>query len=501
MSTKTTLTEAQIDGLNYKEAIKEARKLGATGIWVATAKTDTFRRFIKGEITAHQAQEITLGTVGTPASTPAPSEAMEESINRIVEDQTADIRKDIVEAKSFIEAQGEKLSEVQEKFDEIEAKIASGVSSGGVASSVTDPDIVRKPELEDFKAEMVDKICAGMDAMQTDANEKLDKLTKDITDALASGGASAARKISAIIAPTPASTTTCQVAHALERYASPARAVKPLLIKGEPGAGKTYQARNHGSMFDHYIEVGIHNSTEATDLLGYQTPTVPWVDGPMSEAWRKAALGQTVLFVADEILRARSSVQSLFLTPFQPTNIGGVDYYKLRTGRFIEDPVTKVHVSEELLAPVANLAIVATTNVGSQYDIDEGDPATKRRFVHIHVRVDEAKVRAVVGGYTSALGYKSSLLDSLIEFWKVAKVLATDGFLGSVPNISTFCEALQFSDPAKGEAGVATELYRLGVNLWVSNTIEGEPEPEQVKKVNEAFVRIFGKYGFTVPAM
>ena len=488
MSTKTTLTAAQIDALNYKDAIKEARKLGASGIWVATAKTDTFRRFIKGEITAAQAQEITLGGSGT-LTAPAPSAAIEEAVNRIVEEQTEDIRTEVKRTASTLADLWSTLGAQSSDLADLKTMIVSG--TGSVASSVTDPEVVRRPELEGVKEELTDRLTEVVNHIGNDYNEKMDKLASAISDAIASGGPSVARKISAVIAPTPAATTKCPVAFALERYASPARAVKPLLIKGEPGAGKTFQARGHGEMFDHYIEVGIHNSTEATDLLGYQTPTVPWVDGPMSEAWRKAALGQTVLFVADEILRARSSVQSLFLTPFQPTNIGGVEYYKLRTGRFIEDPTTKVHVSEELLAPVANLAIVATTNVGSQYDIDEGDPATKRRFVHVHVKVDEAKVRAVIGGYVTALGYSSMLLDQMVSFWKYAKVLITDGFLGSMPNISTFCEALQFSG---SEDEVPTELYRLGINLWVANTLEGEPEPEQVSKVNAAFKACFPKF-------
>jgi hypothetical protein len=495
MSKHTTLTEEQIDGLNYKEAIKAARAAGAKGIWVATAKTDTFRRFLKGEITAAQAEEATLGSSGTASATPAASAAIEEAINRIVEEQTSDMREDITSKGKLLGEAWSVLGSHSSKLDELESKISSvasgvGTGTGGVATSVTDPDVIKRPEFETA----TDTLAKVIRVNNENINDKIDKLANDIAEAIKSGGPSVARKISAIIAPTPSS-TACAVSFALERYASPARAVKPLLIKGEPGAGKTYQARQHGLMFDHYIEVGIHNATEATDLLGYQTPTVPWVDGPMSEAWRKAALGETVLFVADEILRARASVQTLFLTPFQPTNIGGVDYYKLRTGRFIEDPKTGVHISEELLAPVANLAIVATTNVGAQYDVDEGDPATKRRFVHVHVKVDNAKVGAIVDGYVKARSFSSSVTDSITAFWMQCKVLVADGFLGTMPNISTFCEAVQF---ATDEADVPTELYRLGMNLWVANTLEGEPEPEQVKKVTGIMASAFGSFAAPV---
>jgi len=484
---KTTLTAKQIDDLNYKGAVAEVRKLGHKGTWIATGKTETFRRLIKGEITARQAEEITLGVSG---SAPAPSEAIDEAVTRIVEEQTKDIRDQVIENRDFITAQGGKLCDIQDKVDEIEAKISSGgvVVSGGTATSVPDPDIIRRPDFDPI----VDRV-ADIDARQEKASTVLEEIKRMVSDAITSSPAPVTT-IAKALAPTavkiPSSSTMDQVTYALERYASPGKSVKPIIVKGEPGAGKTYQARGHGRTFNHYIEIGVHNSTEAIDLLGYQTPTVPWVDGPMSEAYRKASLGQTVLLVIDEVYRARSSTQTIFLTSLTADE----GYYKLRTGRFIEDPTTGVHVSEELLAPVANLAIVATTNVGAQFDIDEGDEATRRRFIHIHVKVDAAKVRTIVDAYVKARSFSLALTNSMVEFWNHTKVLVSDGFLASVPNISTLCEAIQFSSD---EAEVPTELHRLGANLWVANTLDGDPEPEQMKRLHEAFTKSFK--GFVMP--
>jgi uncharacterized protein YciW len=44
----------------YKETLKKVRASGFTGTWIVTAKTDTLRRLLAGEIDAPTARSITL---------------------------------------------------------------------------------------------------------------------------------------------------------------------------------------------------------------------------------------------------------------------------------------------------------------------------------------------------------------------------------------------------------------------------------------------------------
>lgn len=138
---------------------------------------------------------------------------------------------------------------------------------------------------------------------------------------------------------------------------------------------------------------------EDRDFFGGVTPTASgptWVDGPVTEAFRKAEAGPTMLLI-DEILRFESIFLGALvglLDPASPEELRARGIAATGTGRHY---VAELPTGEKIAAPCEHLSLVATTNVGNQYaqaaqgfdaallgrfeivvDVETPDPAIKR---------------------------------------------------------------------------------------------------------------------------
>jgi hypothetical protein len=457
MPTQTTLTSAEIDALTYDQARDVVRNCGHKGSWIASAKSDILKDVLRGVLTPTDAAVKTFG--GNPQPAPAPA-------------APAPVSLDGVFGAAVASAVGAHLGDINTRLDDIANQIGS-VPAG----------IESKIDLIENRLNHTAALAGINDDFIKDLHIKIDA-------ALQQGGTAAARVIAPVLGIAPTGTTD-PVMKALEFYCAPGNSLKPVLVKGGPGSGKTFGARQHGKQFDRYIEIGISPDTEACDLLGFPTPVEPWIDGPLTEAFRLAAAGKTVCCLMDEILRAKAGARQTLLTPLSKAEINGEYFYRLRTGRSIIDSVTGCKVSEEILAPCSNLAIIATTNVGGKYDVQTPDPAEKDRFKPVHVEVEETKLRRVMDSYVTAKGYDPSLVDRITEFWKVCKVLVADNYLEQTPNTRIFSEAVLYS---LDENDVPHRILDLGLHLWVAETLEGLPEPEQCKRVVDALRGAFPGY-------
>jgi hypothetical protein len=455
MSDKHTskYTHEQIDSMSWKmlraAAKEELEAQGFKGSWSSDCQTPRLKAMLKGEMTVAEAEAAVLADKAKKAG---------------------------ISLGGGIDATA--LKPIEAKLTEL----------AGIVSSLDDEVTTAKSEA----AKLVGDLHTEMSDRLTESHDAFTKLQDAVTSALASGGSAAAKVIAPILGvPTPSSSDP--VVMALEMFCAPGRAIKPLLVKGGQGAGKTYAARQHGMTagFDRCVEFGVHSQTEAVDFLGMMMPSGEWLDGPLTEAFRAAALGQLVLLIIDEIYRGQNGARTPLLTATSPATLpSGERVYRLRTGRAIVDPVTGVHTSEIIEAPCQNLAIVATTNVGAEFNVDPGCPAERERFIPIHVEVDEAKIRAVCGAIATAKGYSSSVVDRTLAFYRECNVLKTDGFIELCPSTRILSEAIQYAD---SEANVKSMLRSLGLHIWVGTTIEGKPEEEQVKRVTTALDKAFGK--------
>jgi len=455
-----TYTNEQIDKMAWPVARAAAKaEFNIKGQWVSEATTDVLKEILKGNLAPADAEVMVLnkklaklgvsggGGVGVIATATA---------LKPIEDKVADLDRSLtglaINMKSIEDTEGK-------------GRIAMG--------------------------NRLDALGEAVQVYQEEADHLREELRKVVEAAILAGPAEVKKKIAPLIGIT-VPTSTDPITMALEQYASPGNAIKPVIIRGEAGAGKTYEARRFKMTagFDYDVEIGIHAGMEPAELLGSMTPSpsVPWMDGPLTEAFRMAAAGKKVFLLLDEYYRMPAQNRTPLLTATTKDESVDPPVYRLRTGRPIKDPDTGVDKSEELLAPCHLLSIVATTNVGAQYNVDMGCPAERDRFIPRHVDVDEAKIRAVCSAVAKSKGFSTAVVDRIITFYRQCKVLKQDGFVELCPSTRILSQALQF---ANVETAVKTELHSIGLHIWAGLTIEGAPEPEQVKRIEAALNTCF----------
>ncbi len=261
----------------------------------------------------------------------------------------------------------------------------------------------------------------------------------------------------------------------------------PVLYEGERGAGKTVTARAFARTNGYKrVEFGGHEGIESPDMLGYLVPrdkgSMVWKDGPISEAFRAAQKTKTVLII-DELLRIRQRELSILLTALSPDE--GV--YRVRTGRIIGED-DGVATEEELECPVENLCVVATTNVGSEYAVDEIDPALAERFVILRKDTTPAELKRILGEIAKRHKLPSGVVTKCVTFFSKMTEARSRGLVKHAPTTRTLARALELA----GDEDGVKRAVKTQVLLWVARNAEGQPVPEQVTDVEKLIDRCFG---------
>jgi len=257
----------------------------------------------------------------------------------------------------------------------------------------------------------------------------------------------------------------------------------PILVEGERGGGKTYDAwalaRKHG--FPVCLLPG-HEGVEPADMLGYMVKTSAhgyvWMDMPLAAAFRSAQTRPTVL-LADELLRIPQRQLSVFLTALTPDEVEGV--YRLPTGRVLE-VVDGVAIAEVLSCPIENLIVIATTNVGGEYAVDQIDPALRERFHVIRRDTESDKLRAILTERVKAKSWSEAIVAQMMKLFEALNTLRTQGNLKAAPTTRTMCRALTVSRRA---IEVGPELYAMNLQ-WVARAPDGRAVVQQQELVRKA---------------
>lgn len=187
-------------------------------------------------------------------------------------------------------------------------------------------------------------------------------------------------------------------------------------IAGPGGHGKTHTVKSYALENDfNFVEVQGHAQIEALDLYGYVSVddegNKGWLDGPISQAARKAAKGEkTVLFI-DEFLNIPMRETAGMKAPFEPYK----GHYYINTGRNVRGDEGLL-VQEQLKVPVENLLICAAANIGSGYASESFEKALKQRFQILYYEAPLTKVKTVLLSIAKEKGFTSAVVDKLMAF-------------------------------------------------------------------------------------
>jgi MoxR-like ATPase len=217
------------------------------------------------------------------------------------------------------------------------------------------------------------------------------------------------------VAPAPTANSTLHKLRRLLRRGGTA------LLVGPTGVGKSKCARLAG------LEEGMrivlmqgYPGLTYRELFGKVAPVVGpsgqefrWIDGPLSEAWRVAQAGERVELIVDELARFDPYNLAPFLGALDKVagrevlQMAGVEPDARRDLQAAvpdaEYRILKLPNGERLVAPASRLAIVATTNLGSDYvQVQQKfDAALLRRFeVQLDVeRLGEGERLGILSDY------------------------------------------------------------------------------------------------------
>ena len=265
----------------------------------------------------------------------------------------------------------------------------------------------------------------------------------------------------------------------------------PLMFEGDRGSGKTYEAREFAEKNGYpCLEIAGNESTEAFEFLGHVVQTeqgMVWKDGKLSQAFRMAAKGQKAVLILDELLRIPQRHLSVLLSALSKDSQG---YYRLQTGRMckVEDGIG---VEEEIRAPAGNLCIVATTNVGPEFAVEDLDPAVAERFIIARKDTEPSKLNKILAGLCARKGFSRMVGLACAQLYERTNRMVKTGTLNRHATTRTLARSIE---EARSEAEVA-EILKDQVLLWADRDSSGYPVESQVGMLNKAIDELFGGLG------
>lgn len=257
----------------------------------------------------------------------------------------------------------------------------------------------------------------------------------------------------------------------------------PILVEGSQGAGKTQGARDYAyNSKCTVVSLAGHEGMTTDEMCGYnfvENGNSIWIDGPLSEACRLASKGAKVILVADEILRIPARQLSIFLTLLSPFE----GHLYLNTGRIINVSEDRIAKMEVLKIPADNLAIVATTNIGPNFNVDDMDPAFRERFYIVRQDSSPDFVKFVCSKLLkdSPLD-EDTLIPKLMSFYQSMLRAKQASKVNDTPSVRIFANAIKLHSTEEEVAAYLKSSYL----QWVVHDMDGYPNQDQMLMVHEA---------------
>ncbi len=262
---------------------------------------------------------------------------------------------------------------------------------------------------------------------------------------------------------------------------------KHLLLEGDKGGGKTYYATQWAKNKEvEQIFIGGHEQFESIDFLGHfiqrKDGSLIWKDGALSQAFRLANKGHKTVLIIDEILRIPKRELNLLISALSPID----ENYVLRTGRAVDEK-DDIAIEEVLYAPVKNLWIIGTTNVGDSYAVEEIDEALIDRFKPLRKETSANEIQNILIEVAAGKNFHLDVVSKLMAFYKKMTHLKRTKILNHIVNLRHLKEALEF---ANNELEV-NEIIKDSILLWVDREDTGEANAEQLTTVKSVIATIW----------
>lgn len=328
---------------------------------------------------------------------------------------------------------------------------------GGKAQQLADllTDLAGKPEIDLGPIEdAIQGVRDGQDKLgeRVAAVEAQGDSIRELAEALKGDKGAKARRAKVI-----ASTATNPVLKRIAaRYAAGTfNGGNVVSLAGPAGFGKSHAVRELGRSYDVCIEHGCSaDIDEVSTLLGSVTPDGVGgfiiTDGVLTEAFREAAGGKSVLLFLDEHLRWTARTREFLLTTLQPiTNGAGEEVFRLRTRKPVDG------VLEVLEAKVENIHIIAACNL--EANVPEGPYWDRFDHVRIDYNRDELAVvlQSILDGFEVAKCSTVQLAETVSDIIGESRQAAVDGRLLFSVSPRDLKRACLFGGETEAEIAVA----------------------------------------------
>jgi len=300
----------------------------------------------------------------------------------------------------------------------------------------------------------------------------------------------------------------------LKRYAFK----KHVFIDGPKGFGKTYGVYDFLDTekipSENVFEVGGFEGLESIDLLGQNIPFVKevkkanksvvlkannvfssqdgtehiqdlvWMDGALTAAFRNASKGKKTVLMIDEILRIPGRELSVLVAALTPNNKGE---FTLRTRRIIGLNEDGCGIEEVIKCSKENLWVVATTNIGAEYDVDEIESALADRFMIIHKPANRDVIKNIIIKEVKNRKFKVDVVKKLMEFYDKMVDYKTSEEISKLINTRHLAEVVEFAIDESDVPNVVSDQ----ILKWVDRDVDGKPNSTQFTLIEKTIQNIW----------